>query len=391
MESLFARSPIRALLLEDNADHAELVRRCLGRGGDAGITLEWIDRLAKAKERLAAGDVDVVLVDLSLPDSDVLCTLSTMLELAPDVPLVVLTSLDDIEFATRAVQEGAQDYLVKTKLTRDSLERSIRYAIERKRTQLELKRYAARLERHNQELRQFAHTVAHEVKSPLSVVVYLCAILQRRCTETFDKETASFVENTRKAVEGLNRLVNELLEFASADSPDRRFQPVDCAQLLEQALENLEPAIAESGATVTSGPLPQLSADPVQVRQLLQNLIGNALKYRGEPLPRIHISAQPADDGWQFSVCDNGIGIAPRETERVFDLFYRLNHNASSGSGIGLAFCKRIVQHHGGRIWVDSEPGRGSVFHFTIPTNSGAESLESSDAADLAGEQPPSP
>lgn len=367
MHSLVAAAPIHVMLIEDNADHAELIRRGIQRGGERRISLEWFPRLTEAKQRLAAGGIDVVLLDLFLPDSDASGTLNTMLELAPDVPVVVLTSLDDLEFAAHAVHEGAQDYLVKTKLTGDMLERSIRYAIERKRSQLELKRYAAQLERSNQELRQFAHTVAHEVKSPLSVVVYLCAVLQRRCTEMNDDQALTLVEQTRRAVGGLDRLVNDLLQFASAETKDQRFEPVDCGQLLEQILTNLRPMIAESGATVTCGPLPTVVADTVQLRQLFQNLLANALKFRRGESPSIEVGAQTCEDSWEFSVRDNGIGIAPHEVEHVFELFHRLHTADFPGTGIGLAFCKRIVDHHGGRIWAESLPGRGSIFHFTLP------------------------
>jgi light-regulated signal transduction histidine kinase (bacteriophytochrome) len=146
------------------------------------------------------------------------------------------------------------------------------------------------------------------------------------------------------------------------------FAPTDSAAILERAIANLQMAIAESGATITHDSLPEVMVDASQFVQLFQNLIGNAIKFRSEQPPQIHISAEHIEDAWRFSVRDNGIGIEPEYTERIFIIFQRLHRRADyPGTGIGLAICRKIVERHGGRLWIESEPGQGSIFYFTLP------------------------
>jgi two-component system, sensor histidine kinase and response regulator len=261
---------LNVLLIEDNPDHAKLIQRHLKRAEAPAIVLERVERLQEGLERLADHATDAVLLDLGLPDSDVLDTLSRLLAAAPTTPVIVLTSLDDLELATAAVQQGAQDYLVKADLSGELLVRSIRYAIERKRAAVEL-------ERSNRELQQFAHAVAHDVKSPLSVVMYCCELL-RGYEPQFDEETREFLQATRDAADGMANLVTNLLEYASVGSREKRFEPVDCEQALEQAISSLQMQVAETGATITHGPLPTVTGDEVQIRQLFQNLLCNPNK-----------------------------------------------------------------------------------------------------------------
>jgi two-component system sensor histidine kinase/response regulator len=359
---------LAVLLVEDNPTHVHIIRRQLEKAADNGLTLHHVDRLATALTRLEQSDVDALLLDLSLPDSEISQTLPTVLEAHGDLPIVVLTSLDDLDFATRAVQQGAQDYLVKSDLSGPLLLRSIRYAIERKKTQDKLESYAAELERSNEHLRGFAHTVAHEVKSPLSVVVACLQMLDHKHRGSFDDETRGFVADANAAIHGMTELVNELLEFARVGSEVEEFEEVDVEAVFYQAYVMLRPAIRQTGASVTHDPLPTVRGNAVQLRQLLQNLIGNAIKYRGPRHPRIHVGVEGSSDQWTFSVQDNGLGILRADQERVFDAFVRLHKQSEiPGTGIGLAFCKRIVEHHGGQLWVDSAPGGGSIFHFTLP------------------------
>jgi signal transduction histidine kinase len=359
---------LTVLLVEDNATHAHIIRRHLDKSADNGLILHHVERLADALLRLDQDDIDALLLDLSLPDSEISETLPRILESHGDLPIVVLTSLDDLDFATRAVQQGAQDYLVKSDLSGQLLLRSIRYAIERKKTQDKLEAYAAELQRSNDHLRGFAHTVAHEVKSPLGIVAACLQMLNDKHHGGFDAETRDFVADASGAIRGMTELVNELLEFARIGSELEEFEEVDAEAVYYQAYVMLRPAIRQSGAAVTHDPLPTIQGNAVQLRQLLQNLIGNAIKYRGVSRPRIHVAVEESSDAWRFSVRDNGIGIAPADQERVFDAFVRLHQQeAIPGTGIGLALCKRIVEHHGGQIWVESAIGGGSIFHFTLP------------------------
>jgi light-regulated signal transduction histidine kinase (bacteriophytochrome) len=166
----------------------------------------------------------------------------------------------------------------------------------------------------------------------------------------------------------MQRLINDLLAYSRVGTRGKPFIPADCQAIFRQALDNLMKIIEESGALITHEPLPMVLGDEVQLLQLFQNLIANAIKFRGPESPRIQVSAQKSGPEWVFAIKDNGIGIAPEHQKRIFSIFQRLHHRTEyPGTGIGLALCKKIVERHGGRIWVESQPGQGSTFYFTIP------------------------
>jgi signal transduction histidine kinase len=229
------------------------------------------------------------------------------------------------------------------------------------------------LQRSNEHLRNFAHTAAHDVKSPLCVVVSCLDRLEEKHAAGFDPETQEFVQDARSAIRGMMELVNELLDFASVDCGDQGSDEVDLEAVFYQAYVLLRTALKEAGATLTHDPLPTVRGNEVQLRQLLQNLIGNAVKYRTDQPLAIHVGVAAPSTAeevahWTFHVRDNGMGVPPEHRQRIFDAFVRLHHPRDvPGSGIGLALCKRIVEHHGGRIWVESDPDQGSAFRFTLP------------------------
>jgi light-regulated signal transduction histidine kinase (bacteriophytochrome) len=226
----------------------------------------------------------------------------------------------------------------------------------------------AELERSNTELQQFAYVASHDLQEPLRMITGYTSLLAKRYKGKLDDAADEFI---RFAADGANRmrvLINDLLTYSRVGTQGKKFAPVDCEMILAQTLAGLLVAIQESEARVTHDPLPTVPGDDVQLRQLFQNLIGNAIKYRNNNGPAIHIGCVRRDRDWLFSVCDNGIGIDPRFAERIFVIFQRL-HNAEKypGTGIGLAVCKRVVECHGGRIWLESEPGKGSTFYLTLP------------------------
>ena len=243
----------------------------------------------------------------------------------------------------------------------------------RKQAEDELTRYAEDLKRSNQELEHFAYVASHDLQEPLRTVSSFSQLLTRRYKGKLDADADEFITFIVEGAKRMQTLINDLLAFSRIGTRGNPFASVDCGEIFQTAKENLEVAIAESGAVITNGPLPALVADPMQLTQLFQNLFSNAIKFRRrQEAPRIHVSAVRRHGAWQFSLHDNGIGIAPQYFERIFIIFQRLHGREEySGTGIGLAICKKIVERHGGRIWVESEPGTGSTFHFTIPDERG--------------------
>lgn len=193
-------------------------------------------------------------------------------------------------------------------------------------------------------------------------------LLARRYKGKLDGDADEFIGFAVDGAARMQQLINDLLTYSRVGTRGRKFEPTDCEIILGQALENLQIAIEEKRAIVTHDPLPTILADNVQLGQLFQNLIGNAIKFQGPELPHVHVSASRNENGWVFSVRDNGIGIAPEYAERIFVIFQRLHTREKyPGTGIGLAVCKKIVERHGGRIWVESQPGKGATFYFTVP------------------------
>ncbi len=224
------------------------------------------------------------------------------------------------------------------------------------------------LRRANEDLEQFAFSASHDLQEPIRNVAIYSEIISRRYQNVLDDQGRRFLEFLREGGHRLTVLVNDLLTYTRASMAELAEKPVQSEDALNDALANLAEVVRETGAVVTRDPLPEIRMGESHLQQVLQNLIGNALKYRSEQPPRIHISATSLGGMWQFSVKDNGIGIDPRYKEKIFGVFKRLHHDRKySGTGIGLAICQRIVERYGGRIWVDSEPGRGSTFYFTIP------------------------
>ena len=240
--------------------------------------------------------------------------------------------------------------------------------IKREQAEEQLRDASANLERSNAELQQFASLASHDLSEPLRMVISYMQLLSSRYASKLDKQGQEFISFAVDGALRMQALIKDLLAYSRLGTRARPFEPVEMEDVLKSALSNLKVAIEETGAVVTHEPLPRVWGDPVRLTQIFQNLIGNAVKFHGTEPPRIQVRANRTEVEWRICVRDNGIGIDPKFFDRIFVIFQRLHTRQEySGTGMGLAICKKIIEYHGGRIWVESAPGKGSTFCFTLP------------------------
>ena len=232
----------------------------------------------------------------------------------------------------------------------------------------ELERRAADLERSNQELERFAYVASHDLSEPLRMVSGFVSLLQSRYADRLDDDAGEFMRYIVDGVERMQALIRDLLSYSRVGRAELEHEPIAMGPLVQRVLEGMQTSIDETDATIEVGDLPTVRGDASQLVQLVQNLVVNALKFTGDEPPVVRISAARDGDEWAFAVADEGIGIDPEFDERIFQVFQRLHApNEYPGTGVGLAICRAIAERHGGRIWVESTPGEGSVFRFTLP------------------------
>ncbi|WP_128476499.1 sensor histidine kinase [Halorussus pelagicus] len=239
---------------------------------------------------------------------------------------------------------------------------------DRKKAEIELKETVEKLEESNAQLEQFAYVASHDLQEPLRMVSSYMQLLERQYGDKLDEDAQEFIDYAVDGADRMKQMINDLLQYSRVDTRGGDFEQTDFESVLEQALDNLQVAIAESDAEITHDSLPTVVGDESQLAMLLQNLVSNAIKYCDEGPPRIHVTAERDGDEYVFAVSDNGIGISEDNLEEVFRIFGRLHgKDEYSGTGIGLAMCQKIVDRHGGTIRVESAPGEGSTFYFTLP------------------------
>ncbi len=244
----------------------------------------------------------------------------------------------------------------------------VRDITERKLAEEELEKAMADLERSNRELEQFAYVASHDLQEPLRMISSYTQLLKQRYKGSLGDDADEFIAYAVDGARRMQEMIDDLLEYSRVGTRGKAFAQTSCKRVLDQALSNLKVSIEETGAVITHDPLPSVIADDSQLIQLFQNLVGNAIKFRGDKPPQVHVGVERKDSEWVFSVRDNGIGIDPEYHDRIFGIFQRLHGKGEyDGAGIGLAVCKKIVERHGGRIWVESELGKGATFYFTIP------------------------
>ena len=246
---------------------------------------------------------------------------------------------------------------------------------DRERAEVELAERAKELSRSNADLEQFAYAASHDLQEPLRAIVGFTQIVEQNYKGRLDADADSLITRTVKAALRMQGLINDLLAYSRVGRAPQEHQHVNCETIVVQAVENLQAAIEEGQVAVVRDTLPTVMTNASLVTQVFNNLIANAIKFRAEKAPRVRVSAIREGDEWVFSVQDNGIGIDPQYADRIFTIFQRLHGRTEyEGTGIGLAICKKAMHRLGGRIWVDSKPGEGATFYFTIPTG-GSEAL----------------
>jgi signal transduction histidine kinase len=363
---------LRVLHLENNAVDAELVAAAL-RSGGFSVSVMVVQSEAEFERQLQSHDPEIVIADHSPPDWEGLAAIESLRRYGMDIPLIIVSAAVGDIAAVECVKRGAADYVLKDGLGR--LPESIRRALEKQRV-LGFRRKADKdlawkieeLARSNAELEQFAHVASHDLQEPLRMIASYTQLLGERYRGKLDADADKFIGYACDGAARMKTLIHDLMAFSKVGRDNAVCQSIDSDAALDEALLNLGPAIQESGAMVSRVALPLVLADRWQLARVFQNLIGNAIKFRGSKPPIISVGAEKSGAQWLFSISDNGIGIAPEYAENIFIVFRRLHaRNEYAGNGIGLAICKKIVEHYGGKIWLETEPGCGSVFKFTLP------------------------
>lgn len=375
------KEQIHILLVEDDPGDADLLQEILSEKSKPSFIVTEVDRLQAGLERLGQEAIDVILLDLSLPDSQGLETFTTIYAQAPNVPLVVLSGLDDESVAMKAVQAGAQDYLIKGEVDRNLLVRALRYAIERKRTENALRQAREELERRvaertaelrqaNADLEAFAHTVAHNLQNPLSIIVGYTNMLQLDYTILTTGEILDHLDLIARNGHKMADIIKELLLLAGVRKMEVDIRPLDMAPIVAEAQQRLTHIIKERQARIS---LPTASAWPVSVgyapwiEEVWVNYLSNALKYGGQP-PNVELGGTKQINGMvRYWIRDNGPGISLEEQARLFKPFTQLGSIRAKGHGLGLFIVQSIVEKLDGQVGIESKIGQGSTFSFTLP------------------------
>lgn len=390
---------IKVLLVEDNLGDAFLIEEKLKLDNKSlWFQLTHVERLGEAIARIGAEKIDVILLDLSLPDSQGLETFLRLQEQAESLPIVVLTGMNDEQLAIQAVRQGAQDYLVKNTAIAELLVHAIRYAIERKGTQEELKKRSLQLEAANRELKRrteqlealnreletFSYTVSHDLRNPLQTIDGFSYMLQTIYAEQLEGKGQHYIEMMRQAVGDMGQLIEDLLNLSLAVRSEIEWEEVDLSAMVFDITKSLQMRQPSRQAKFSIAPNIIIQGDENLLRIALENLVGNAWKYTSkEKQTSIEfgvctVSTCPGKkthDDRVYFLRDNGVGFDMEGADKLFTPFRRL-HQASEfeGTGIGLATVQRILHSHGGRIWAEAAINQGATFYFTIAQY--AENLE---------------
>jgi len=365
---------LQVLLVEDNAGDARLLREMFSKERPDSFELTHLLRMSEAVIHLAKGGVDIVLLDMGLPDGHGLDTVRRAHAAAPGVPVIVLTGLDDEALAAEAMKEGAQDYLIKGQIENRALPRALRHAIERHRMQTETDLIRTQQLQFKDE---FLSHVSHELRSPLTAIYQFATILLDRLAGELNLEQHEYLEIVLRNVKQLQSMINDLLEVTrvQAGKLTIELQCTSVSDAIIYTVDTLQGAATAKGITLSSDEgcrSPSVSADPTRIRQILIILVDNAIKFTPTGgAVKVQTRVFEKDQGFLLvEVSDTGCGISPEMTERIFENLYQITDPGQAGRkglGLGLYISKELVTRQGGRIWVSSEPQKGSRFFFTVP------------------------
>ncbi len=351
---------LNVLIVDDDEIDRELVRRCLNRE-DQSVNIFECNDLPEAIRTFDENTIDIALLDLGLPSSTGLATLHAFREAAPDIPVVLLSGLEDESIAVKAVEDGAEDFIKKDGLEQIWLSISLKNAIHRHR----LKRT---LEVANLDLKQFAYVASHDLQEPLRAIFGYARLLRKNAANKLDEREIVLFQNIEEGAERMQNLIDGLLQYSQSSRDFSEWTMTELNGCVESACKNLHVLIEETDAILEVGKLPTVLGSRTLLTQLFQNLIGNAVKYRGEQQPRVVIEATSSSGFITVSVQDNGIGIAENYHKQVFGIFKRLHRREEyAGTGIGLALCEKIVEGHGGSIYIEPTETSGTRFVFRLP------------------------
>jgi two-component system, sensor histidine kinase and response regulator len=375
-------APVKAsvLVVDDKPDNLRLLSAILtDQGYEVRQALSGLMALTAAWTR----PPDLILLDIKMPDMNgyQVCKQLKTDQRTCHIPVIFLSALDRSPDKVKGFSAGGVDYITKPFQESEVVVR-VEHQLEIARLQARLQRQNAQLQqeirdritteqellRSNEDLEQFAHAVSHDLQQPLQSILGFGKILLLKYPYLLETDVSNYLSRIVQAGERMQLLIEDLLAYSQVDV-SRSVEVVDCDRVLAEAIENLQAAISQTHAHLSLAPLPLVKGKSSQLIQVFQNLIGNALKFTHPNIPpEIDISAETQDDEWVFRVRDNGIGIEPQNFDRLFQLFARLHSgDRFPGTGIGLATCKKIIESHGGRIWVESTPRTGTTFFFTLP------------------------
>jgi signal transduction histidine kinase len=361
-----ASTRLRVLLLEDNPADVELVLLALRKDG-FDVSSDVVQTVEEFTLRVHRATYDLILADYNLPQWSGMEALEILRRENLDVPLIVVTGYLGEEKAVECIKQGATDCVLKDHLARLPL--TVRRALKEKQLRQQRRQSEEELARSNAELEQFAYVASHDLQEPLRMIANYTQLLAERYRGKLDEQADKYIAYSVDGATRMQALIQDLLKFSRVGKQEIERRTTECRAVVEQALKNLQAAVLESGAAVNWDGLPVVMADPAQLTQVFQNLIANAIKFHGAETPVIQIDSEKKEHEWVFAVSDNGIGIPAESWQDIFVIFRRLHTRTEyAGNGIGLSICKKIIERHGGKIWIEAKAEPGCCFKFTIPS-----------------------